>query len=380
MAPQKIFHFYTCANVPYKLPNGKIATLAGNYFDTIKNNSIAGCDTLITYIVSHIPISSKNLIVSICSNQYYKMPTGRLINQPGIYYDTLNNFVGCDSIIKVNLKVLPISFKNITDTICKNKPYFFNNNYLSNSGIYFDTLINYLFCDSVIQLNLIVNPNILTNKDYIICQGDSLQIGKHFYTTTNTYYDTLESITTCDTFAITNLNVIEPQVFLQAFPDSLINLGDNVNISALFKYTTDSILRWKSNLNFTTLDFKTIQIKPEEFSTWVYINTITKDGCKASDSLHISITNITLPNAFTPNGDGENDVFIIRGTGLKFVTSFKIFNRWGEVVFITQDGNLGWDGNYKGVPQELGTYIYNVQATFTNGVQKSLKGSLELIR
>lgn len=68
-----------------------------------------------------------------------------------------------------------------------------------------------------------------------------------------------------------------------------------------------------------------------------------------------------IPNAFTPNGDGANDVFYVYGQGVK-ITEFRIFNRWGNEVFYSDNMTKGWDGTYKGKPQPLGVYAYYLKA------------------
>lgn len=88
---------------------------------------------------------------------------------------------------------------------------------------------------------------------------------------------------------------------------------------------------------------------------------------------------IGVPNAFSPNGDGINDVVKIEGKGIVKLT-FRIFNRWGEKVFETFDKNVGWDGVYKGVLQEMEVYTYSAQATLINGKDVSLKGNITLLR
>ena len=84
-------------------------------------------------------------------------------------------------------------------------------------------------------------------------------------------------------------------------------------------------------------------------------------------------------NAFSPNGDGINDVVFVEGAGI-VTLDFKIYNRWGELVFESHDQSVGWDGYYKGVLQEVNAYAYVVYATFINGTNKSLKGNITLLR
>ncbi|MFT7589385.1 MAG: gliding motility-associated-like protein [Limisphaerales bacterium] len=88
---------------------------------------------------------------------------------------------------------------------------------------------------------------------------------------------------------------------------------------------------------------------------------------------------VDVPNAFTPNGDGVNDQFYLGGFGMESV-KFRIFNRWGELVFETNNPGQGWDGTFRGIAQEIDVYIYTVEAFFANGRKEELKGNVSLIR
>jgi len=88
---------------------------------------------------------------------------------------------------------------------------------------------------------------------------------------------------------------------------------------------------------------------------------------------------IGVPNAFSPNGDGINDVIYVEGIGIANLT-FEIYNRWGEKVFESENQEIGWDGNFKGVAQEMEVYTYIVNAIFINGKSTRLKGNITLMR
>ena len=105
-------------------------------------------------------------------------------------------------------------------------------------------------------------------------------------------------------------------------------------------------------------------------------------GCQVTDSVNVIVVSqhfIYVPNAFTPNGNGTNDVYMVypRG-GIRYI-SLSIFNRWGEKVFETLDPGKGWDGTYKGQMQEPGVYIYTLGVTFDDNISISKKGSITLI-
>ena len=92
------------------------------------------------------------------------------------------------------------------------------------------------------------------------------------------------------------------------------------------------------------------------------------------------IFTLDVPTAFSPNGDGINDVIFARGAGLKALIAFKIYNRFGELVFESNDFDRGWDGTYRGQDQNIETYIYTVEAlTFSNRILTK-KGNISLLR
>jgi gliding motility-associated-like protein len=117
-----------------------------------------------------------------------------------------------------------------------------------------------------------------------------------------------------------------------------------------------------------------------------YTLTVTdKLGCFSVQStydIHVrEETSIDVPTAFTPNGDGSNDLVFVRGWGIKRLLEFRIYNRFGELVFETTDLNQGWDGTYKGVPQGTETFAYTVKAeTYIEGKIEAKKGFVKLLR
>jgi gliding motility-associated-like protein len=88
---------------------------------------------------------------------------------------------------------------------------------------------------------------------------------------------------------------------------------------------------------------------------------------------------IDIPTAFTPNGDGINDVLYVQGIGIDDM-QLLIYNRWGQLVFQTDDYTVGWDGTFKGTPQPLEVYVYTLIGDFTNGVKYERKGNITLLK
>lgn len=89
---------------------------------------------------------------------------------------------------------------------------------------------------------------------------------------------------------------------------------------------------------------------------------------------------LDVPMAFTPNGDGTNDIVYVRGWGIKQLLEFNIYNRWGQKVFFTDDIKQGWDGTFNGKKQNMDTYAYYVKVLLWNGTEKDKKGTISLMR
>lgn len=114
-------------------------------------------------------------------------------------------------------------------------------------------------------------------------------------------------------------------------------------------------------------------------------------GCQASKDITVTVVcnqeNYFVPNTFSPNGDGKNDIFAPRGKGIFRVNSMKIFNRWGELIFEKRNfmandrsPSGGWDGTYKGKPAQQDVYVYIIEFVCDNGQIVPFKGNVMLIR
>ncbi|PTQ99530.1 gliding motility-associated-like protein [Mucilaginibacter yixingensis] len=86
-----------------------------------------------------------------------------------------------------------------------------------------------------------------------------------------------------------------------------------------------------------------------------------------------------IPNAFSPNGDGKNDIFQVYGTNVKSVTIW-VYNQWGSLMLQTTNNATGWDGTYKGTPQPVGVYVYYVEAIMNDAQKVTKKGTVTLLR
>lgn len=174
---------------------------------------------------------------------------------------------------------------------------------------------------------------------------------------------------------VPNVTIFSPG---QQRSDTTIRFGELVNLNGTGALTYN----WFPAYNITSLTNPNVTVKP--FKTTQYILTgYNSKNCYSSDTVNVIIIEdcgeMYVPNAFTPNNDGVNDVMYVRGICLQSMT-FMIFNRWGEKVFETADQASGWDGTYKGELMNTGVFVYRLEGKTYNGKSFSLKGNITLIR
>lgn len=120
-----------------------------------------------------------------------------------------------------------------------------------------------------------------------------------------------------------------------------------------------------------------------------YMLTVTNNyGCTSKDVISLFVfcksAQVFIPNAFTPDGDGLNDILMVRGKGI-FVKTFRIFNRWGELVFEKtnfnpNDTKYGWDGRVRGIPATPDVFVYTAEVICDNAVIYTYKGNTTLLK
>lgn len=121
-------------------------------------------------------------------------------------------------------------------------------------------------------------------------------------------------------------------------------------------------------------------------NTTYFLTIEDENGCKNIETITILIRDfecelpyIFIPNAFTPNNDGENDIFYVRANSITDVY-LAVYNRWGQKVFETRDLNQGWDGTFNGIPLEPDVFGYYLEIECFNGLKQFKKGNVALIR
>ncbi len=122
---------------------------------------------------------------------------------------------------------------------------------------------------------------------------------------------------------------------------------------------------------------------PEQTIQYIVQGT-DKNGCKATDSIVVTVYDVDpdmyVPSAFSPNGDGKNDIFRPILLGMKSLNYFRIYNRWGQLVYESSSKTGGWNGMYAGKPQDPGGFVWMAQGVTYKNELKTKKGNFVLIR
>jgi hypothetical protein len=192
-----------CSGTTYNF-NGLIVSSAGTYYDTL--NTQLGCDSVVTLQLSLLPTSTGSVTASICPGGVYNY-NGLHLTAPGTYLDTLTGSNSCDSIVTIHITLNQPSFSQVSATICSNGTYSFNGHILTHAGNYNDTLTNALGCDSIVTLTLTVNPVLTSNFSTSICAGSTYNFNGRTLTQSGSYHDTLQTVLGCDSIVTVTLTV-----------------------------------------------------------------------------------------------------------------------------------------------------------------------------
>jgi large repetitive protein len=170
-----------------------------------------------------------------------------------------------------------------------------------------------------------------------------------------------------------------------AYTDTIISSGSSFTLNANQSFGINNTTNYLwTNFSGTSLsNSSTFQVNPTEPTK--YILTIYNDStCKSSDTVLINVSfcgPIIFPNAFTPNADGIDDDFkILNVEDIESLTILQIFNRWGQIVYATNEKTGKWNGTFNGVLQEMDTYVYVCTAVCYGGNVIKTKGDLILVR
>ena len=180
---------------------------------------------------------------------------------------------------------------------------------------------------------------------------------------------------------------VHPIPTVNAGPDVTTTINTPVDLVPTISADVTSVTWYPTSNNFRNI-YPGITVKPTVTTDYT-VEVENAGGCKAEDRIRVNVVyaraDVFVPNAFSPNGDGVNDVFYPRGTGIYRVRNLRIFNRWGEVVFErsgfqANDPNSGWDGRSRGARLNPDTYIYVMEIIADNSTTQVFKGDVTMLQ
>ncbi len=186
------------------------------------------------------------------------------------------------------------------------------------------------------------------------------------------------------------MTVVQDSIFISDFQvdteqDTTIWLGTSMELSSEITgiHHGDLTYLWTSTEENTLscMDCPTPIVSPQNPANYELLIE-DANGCTAKTAIFIDLIEnyqVIAPNAFSPNGDGVNDFFQVLALGMVEL-ELAIYNRWGQEVFRTQDGNSAWNGRYQGENQPIGVYAFHALVRFVNGSEQVVQGNLTLIR
>ena len=253
-----------------------------------------------------------------------------------------------------------------------------------------------------VQVTVIPNPTLTPGPDVPICEGQSTLMyatGANTYTWSPTigvsdindsttsvqpplpgvYIYTVTGTTNNCTGTATVEITVNALPILDAGIDSTINIDETITLFASGN-TPVGFINASSGVPFECNYCPTVTVNPQE-NTCYTIEGISSFGCRNTDVVCITVTkdwDVFIPNAFTPNGDINNEVFAPKGYGIDKIR-LAIFDRWGHQLFNEEGQTVGWDGTYKGKICEQGVYIFKLEVTAMSGKKRYKTGHVTLL-
>ena len=324
----------------------------------------------------------------------------------------------CRIISNVKMVYVQPKFHSVTDTLCEGARYLFGNRPITTGGIYTDTLVSSIGCDSIVTLTLEFVPSrgILADIAAVDPSCYSFQDGaigisnvRNFYPPVSISLDGMVVI--AEEASFPNLGdgfyhlsfydrlgckvdydivLTEPDpLWVGLGPGQAIHLGGSLTLPVMSNYPLASAEWIPSALVICNDDCLQPILQPLQPTTFYFTGSMAP-GCSATDSIRIDVREVRsvyIPNAFSPNDDGRNDRFTLYADvpNVQEVVSARIFNRWGATVFerenfLPNDLSLGWNGAFKGKESPDGAYAYVFRVRFLDGVELEYTGVVHLVR
>jgi hypothetical protein len=279
-------------------------SLTGTYYDSL--STVSGCDSIfeMQLIINSTYYYQEQY--NICDNDSL-LWHGNYYNVAGTYYDSLSTVSGCDSIYEMQLIVNLTYYYQEQYNICDNDSIFWHENYYNIAETYYDSLSTVSGCDSIFEMQLIINLTFFFENTMITCSGDSVEWRGNYYSVSGVYYDSLQTILGCD--SVYELNVIITPTYyfnnvLNICNDSLLWHGNYYYTSGIYYDSLltstgcDSIFEVQINFNLSYYMVEYDSVCDVDHIYWhnifinstgvYYDNLLTTQGCDSIFELNFT--------------------------------------------------------------------------------------------
>ena len=368
--------FYSNAQNPSRTPVSE--EYEGTYHVTV---TLDGCVNTASHTVVVNPTPAAPWIKWLTYCQYYDAPYLQAYGSNVLWYtSSVGGIIGSAAPPKPQTDVVGINFYYVNQTVAG--------------------------CPSVIdsiRVQVHPKPTVTVSEDTVVCPRDSAVL-----TAVNAdaiaYYSWYPDMYLSDTNGATVIVRPETDMNYTVVTRNMYNCTDTATVAVAVRadaviHLEDSVMLYPGEVykispstNCTQFSwtpsgglsgkYLSNPVAAPEVSTKYVVTGKTEWGCVTKDSINVVVNTeavLTLPNAFAP-GNGVNGRFKVIKRGLATLQHFRIYDRWGVVVYETKDIEEGWDGTYKGVPQPVGVYVYDVSAVTVNGEVYKKTGNVTLLR
>ena len=317
-----------------------------------------------TKVVEVIP-KFTSIIDSLCQGLEFIVGNSTYQNS-GIYIDSLQNRLGCDSIVTSYLTFVqdPMMQAEFTiqEPLCS---------YSADGSIYLNNIQN-----GVGPFNILFEGFSLDNQEVVT----NLQAGSYEYIITDRYGCSVSESVILD----------GPNSYIVDLgDDQSIELGDVITINANTNEPTFSLVWFPTEIIPCSPNCYEQTWSPLE-STWIEINALSESNCTDKDSIYIEVRRVRkiyIPNSFSPNNDNINDQFIVYASqpNVQLINQFQVYDRWGNVIFevnevAPNDPSISWDGTFNNRSIKPGVYTYLIDVLFLDEEVITYSGTITIIR
>jgi gliding motility-associated-like protein len=200
-----------------------------------------------------------------------------------------------------------------------------------------------------------------------------------------TVYTVTVSNETCSPTARTVTVVVNALPLADAGPDLVTFAGVPVTLDGTASGNAPLAYSWTPP---TTLDCPSCEDPVATLSSNASFEFLVTDvnGCAKTDSVNVRVLDrcsgslVYVPNTFTPNGDGVNDLLYVRSFGVKEIKAIRIFDRWGSLLFENTDPAIGWDGTFDGTPLDPAVFVYTIEGVCLNDEDFITSGNVAIVK